>query len=68
MANLNQTGGSAQSIELSNRTGNVLDGNATVYVGPGQTNDLGLVDAYDWEGGRGKRCDFWLSIARIVPE
>lgn len=68
MANLNQTGGVAQSIELSNRTGTVIDGNATVYVGPGQINDLSLVDAYEWEGGRGKRCDFWLSIARIVPE
>jgi hypothetical protein len=67
MANLNQTGGTPQSVDLFNTTG-VLDQNATEYVGPGQMNDITLVDAYEWEGGRGKRCDFWMSVAGIVPE
>ncbi len=34
----------------------------------GATNDFTLVDAYTFEGGRGFRCDFWRSVARIVPE
>ncbi|KAL1610566.1 hypothetical protein SLS60_002235 [Paraconiothyrium brasiliense] len=67
MANLNQTGGTPYSVSLSNQTGGTLDGNATVYIGPGQMNDITLVDAYTWEGGRGQRCDFWLSVAPIVP-
>lgn len=31
-------------------------------------NDFSLVNAYTWEGGRGVRCDFWRSMAGIVPE
>jgi hypothetical protein len=68
MANLNQTGGSPETVDLLNATSGVIDGNTTVYVGPGLRNDISIVDAYAWEGGRGKRCDFWLSVARIVPE
>ncbi|KAL5407129.1 hypothetical protein PMIN03_007361 [Paraphaeosphaeria minitans] len=67
MVNLNQTGGSPQSINLADYTSGFLDQNVTVYVGPGQMNDITLVDAYSWEGGRGKRCDFWMSVAAIVP-
>ena len=68
MTNLNQTGGSPETVDLLNATSDVIDGNTTVYVGPGLRNDISIVDAYAWEGGRGKRCDFWLSVARIVPE
>ena len=68
MVNLNQTGGSPETVDLSNRTMGVITGSPTVYVGPGLRNDISLVDAYEWEGGRGKRCDFWLSVAKIVPE
>jgi len=27
-----------------------------------------LVDALEWEGGRGARCDFWRSMGEKVPE
>jgi hypothetical protein len=59
--NLNQTGGR----EISS---NIVQGvNATVYVGPGLSNEFEVVNAYDWEGGRGQRCDFWRAVAKIVP-
>ncbi|KAK7751568.1 hypothetical protein SLS62_006518 [Diatrype stigma] len=44
------------------------DMNVTLYSEPGLRNDIRLVDAYTWEGGRGTRCDFWRSIGAIVPE
>ncbi|KAJ4988308.1 carboxylesterase 2 [Stagonosporopsis vannaccii] len=64
--NLNQTGG---VLEPANRTlvpalGQV---NATWAVGPGLKNDFGVVDGYEWEGGRGARCEFWRSVAKRVP-
>lgn len=62
MVNLNQTGG----VELQVPTG--VGSNVTVYVGEGLRNDLRLVDAYEWEAGRGVRCDFWKSVAALVPE
>jgi hypothetical protein len=62
MVNLNQTGGREVS------QGVVQGVNATVYVGPGLENRFEVVDAYQWEGGRGQRCDFWRSVAKIVPE
>lgn len=31
-------------------------------------NMFRLVDAYSWEGGRGIRCDFFKSVAEVVPE
>lgn len=36
--------------------------------GPGQANRFSLADAYNWEGGRGTRCDLWASLADKVPE
>lgn len=60
--NLNQTGGTPTSVQ-------VLTGiNATELVEPGLKNDITLVNAYTWEGGRGFRCDFWRSIGITVPE
>lgn len=38
------------------------------YTGPGLMPNFSLVDGYTWEGGRGQRCDFWRSVADIVPE
>ena len=35
---------------------------------PGLSNDIGLVNAYTWEGGRGYKCDFSRSVGSIVPE
>jgi carboxylesterase type B len=59
---LNQTGGTPTTVEA-------LTGiNATELIEPGLKNDIRLVNAYTWEGGRGYRCDFWRSIASVVPE
>ncbi|KAL4925437.1 putative carboxylesterase [Aspergillus undulatus] len=35
--------------------------------GPGIVNVFRLVDAYDWEGGRGYRCQWWRAVAGRVP-
>ena len=59
--NLNQTGGTLSS-------GQYLNGeNVTIHIGPGLRNDFSKVNAYTWEGGRGRRCDFWRSISSILP-
>ena len=61
--NLNQTGG----VEISASV--IMDApNVTEYVGPGLVNDISLVNAFTWEGGRGNRCNFWLDYAAAVPE
>ncbi|KAL2811858.1 Alpha/Beta hydrolase protein [Aspergillus granulosus] len=31
--------------------------------GPGIVNVFRLVDSYNWEGGRGERCDWWRGVA-----
>jgi len=36
--------------------------------GPDLTLQLRFADAYNWEGGRGVRCDFWKSLGEKVPE
>ena len=63
--NLNETGGMLESEMAVAEVGN---GNASVYVGAGLGNAFNVVDAYSWEGGRGARCDFWRSVAELVPE
>ena len=64
MLNLNQTGG----VEVSAHVIAYPVQNATQSIGPGLVNNLRVVDAYSWEGGRGERCDFWRSISERVPE
>lgn len=49
-----------------NETGGVLVNG--LYEEPGLLSNFSLVDAYSWEGGRGKRCEFWKSMGEIVPE
>ncbi|KAF2641011.1 acetylcholinesterase precursor [Massarina eburnea CBS 473.64] len=67
MANLNQTGGTPTITPVGGAvTGETV--NVITYQGEGVKNALELVDAYAWEGGRGVRCDFWKSVAGIVPE
>lgn len=62
-----------------NETGGVVDTNGhdprdpfgitiTQYDRPGLTPSFSLVNAYTWEGGRGKRCDFWRDVGVNVPE
>lgn len=55
--NLNTTGGVPQESSQG-----------LVIVGPGLRNDISLVNAYTWEGGRGTRCDFWRAMGIVVPE
>ncbi|KAL8947880.1 MAG: hypothetical protein Q9222_005882 [Ikaeria aurantiellina] len=65
--NLNQSGG--VEFEAPAYPGPTSPGgNITQFSDPGKRNDFTLVNAYTWEGGRGMRCDFWRSVARIVPE
>ncbi|KAK8196504.1 hypothetical protein M8818_006669 [Zalaria obscura] len=61
--NLNQTGGVEFSTQLFAGVPNV-----TEYMGPGLMNNFTLANAYTWEAGRGYRCDFWRSVAALVPE
>ncbi|ORY04947.1 carboxylesterase type B [Clohesyomyces aquaticus] len=62
MANLNETGGTPFTVTTQ------IGVNVTEYREPGLRNALELVNAYEWEGGRGRRCDFWKSVAGLVPE
>ncbi|KIW70149.1 hypothetical protein PV04_02449 [Phialophora macrospora] len=61
--NLNVTGGTPFAFNLT-----YLPRNLTEYGQPGLLNNFTLVNAYDWEAGRGYRCDFWRSVGSIVPE
>ncbi|KAF2830465.1 alpha/beta-hydrolase [Ophiobolus disseminans] len=60
MVNLNTTGGTP--YQATTQFG------ATViqFREPGLQNDFDSADAYAWEGGRGKRCEFWASVAGKV--
>lgn len=75
MIDFNQTGGTPYeftAVQVRNdgplTVVGASDRNVTLHSEPGLRNDLRVVDAYAWEGGRGARCDFWRSIAAIVPE
>jgi carboxylesterase type B len=59
---LNQTGGTPTTLPVPGIR------NITVNSGMGAQNNITLVNAYTWEGGRGQRCDFWRSVGAIVPE
>jgi hypothetical protein len=58
---LNTTGG---VVELVNIT---YDLSYYVREGSGIVNYFKLVNAVTWEGGRGKRCDFWDAVSERVP-
>lgn len=75
MVDFNQTGGTPYeftAVQVRNDGPLTVvgdkDKNVTLHSEPGLRNDFRVVDAYAWEGGRGARCDFWRSIAAIVPE
>lgn len=42
--------------------------NVTQFRGPGLSNNFTLADAYAWEGGRGRRCEFWRELSPYVPQ
>jgi len=57
MLNLNITGGVPYSAPQL--TGTTI----TEYTNPGLRNDFTVVNALEWEGNRGARCELWRSIA-----
>ncbi|KAL8753249.1 MAG: hypothetical protein Q9199_005181 [Rusavskia elegans] len=65
--NFNQSGGVTFDASAYPGTPRLQLENVTQFSDPGLRNDFSLVNAYTWEGGRGMRCDFWRSVARIVP-
>ncbi|KAG8528399.1 uncharacterized protein KY384_007317 [Bacidia gigantensis] len=60
MQNFNVTGGFA----VRNYT---IDDLVAAQAYGDVTPDIKLVDAYNWEGGRGKRCEFWRQNADAIP-
>ena len=66
MLNLNMTGGHATEILWKSGGGQSI--NVTQYAGPGLTAKFDIVDAWTWEAGRGKRCEFWVNVGSFVPE
>lgn len=57
---LNTTGGIPTSVFA-------ISVNITEMYDPGLMNHFTIANAYDWEGGRGRRCDFLRSIAAAMP-
>jgi len=61
LLSLNATGGVPKWKNVTD------DLNYLVYTDPGVSNVVKVADAYEWEGGRGARCDWWLEQADKVP-
>ncbi|CRL22538.1 Acetylcholinesterase, insect [Penicillium camemberti] len=61
LMNLNTTGGTMVYDKVTDHLSYWLQ------KGHGVTNDFSLADALTWEGGRGKRCEFWRSVGHRVP-
>ncbi|KAF2128864.1 alpha/beta-hydrolase [Dothidotthia symphoricarpi CBS 119687] len=61
LLNLNATGGVPTFLNVTQ----YLQYN--VYSDPGMSNLISIADAAAWEGGRGKRCEFWKGVADKVP-
>ncbi|KAI4232064.1 MAG: hypothetical protein LQ349_005229 [Xanthoria aureola] len=65
--NFNQSGGVPINESPYPGTPELELANVTQFHEPGLRNAFSLVNAYTWEGGRGMRCDFWRSVAPIIP-
>ncbi|KAJ5773640.1 hypothetical protein N7457_008536 [Penicillium paradoxum] len=61
LMNLNTTGGTTSYQQVTDHL------SYWIREGPGVTNEFSLADAAKWEGGRGKRCEFWRSVGPRVP-
>ncbi|KAF2447537.1 inactive carboxylesterase 4 [Karstenula rhodostoma CBS 690.94] len=61
MLNLNTTGGTAYTATTQ------FGVQVTQFEEPGVENAFGVVGAWDWEGGRGQRCEFWKGMVGEVP-
>ncbi|KAL7814961.1 Alpha/Beta hydrolase protein [Trichoderma aethiopicum] len=59
--NLNTTGGEVEVVTVTEELSYYVRG------GNGVVNSFRLADGRTWEGGRGKRCDFWRAVAPRVP-
>ncbi|KAK3349475.1 inactive carboxylesterase 4 [Lasiosphaeria hispida] len=62
LINLNETGGTPYTIISS------LGIPVTQFRGPSLRNNFTMANAYAWEGGRGRRCEFWREISPFVPQ
>ncbi|WPH04375.1 alpha/beta-hydrolase [Acrodontium crateriforme] len=59
MLNFNTTGATVEATyEL---------GGAKLPQAVGGTNNFSLVNEFEWQGGRGSRCDFWRGLGRLLP-
>jgi len=61
LLNLNSTGGRPYRVQTT------VDLYYNTYSDPGVSNQISLADAATWEGGRGKRCEFWKNMASKIP-
>jgi carboxylesterase type B len=61
LLNLNATGGVPTFLNVTDYL------YYNIYSDPGVSNVISLADADKWEGGRGRRCAFWESMASKVP-
>jgi carboxylesterase type B len=61
--NIDQTGGKPAVAAM----GVYSPVDTPYFTEPGLEPDFSLVNAYTWEYERGTRCDFWRSLAAIIP-
>lgn len=66
MLNINMTGGVPSMISWTPTDGTTM--NITQLKDPGLEARFRIVDAYSWEGGRGRRCELWANLGAAVPE
>jgi len=59
---LNETGGTPYKTLAPNGV------QISQFRMPGLKNNITLANAYNWEGGRGRRCEFWKSLSPYVPQ
>ena len=64
MLDMNVTGGTLANVPFVNQGATV---NLPIVTGPGTSNEIRIVDAESWEGGRGGRCRRWMDIGADVP-
>lgn len=66
MLNINMTGGSPEVLSYTAGDGTAI--NVTQMIGPGLEARFQIVDAWSWEGVRGRRCELWKDLGASVPE
>lgn len=66
MMNLNESGGTHTMFPWNATAGENYS--IPIVVEPGLKNAFSVANAYTWEGGRGKRCEFWQQYGAAAPE